>query len=519
MSSSIVPEPVVIAGAGPNGLMLAAELSLAGVHPLVLDRLTEWSGEQRANGMVGQVVRMMDRRGLYERLSGGPAAPQPAPHYMFAAFPLHLAALADNPVYTLMVPQRRIEEVLAERVAELGAEVRRGHEVVGLEQDADGVTVTVRGPDGPYELFTRFLVGADGGRSAVRRLAGIDFHGVTTDHTVSRTAHLSVPAALRDPATGGLRVPGYGAVPPFMHHRTERGVIAFAPFPNGAPLVSTLEWQPPGDPQRPADDAPFDLAELGASVHRILGVEVPFGPPEGAGPHLLRRLSGGNTRLAERYRAGRVLLLGDAAHVHSAIGGPGLNLGLQDAVNLGWKLAAQVHGWAPDGLLDTYNTERRPAAQRVTMHTRAQSALITPGGEITALRELFGELLHDPATVRRLADLIAGADIRYDHMEPWAPDRTLITAAGPARLAELTRNGRPLLLDCTPGSTVAAEAEPWKDRVDTVTAAPIPDDDTTALLLRPDCYIAWSTTASAPDDGERRALRTALERWFGAPAR
>jgi 2-polyprenyl-6-methoxyphenol hydroxylase-like FAD-dependent oxidoreductase len=523
-----MPIDVVIAGAGPNGLMLACELALAGVRPLVLERLPDPSDEQRANGLVGQVVRMLDRRGLHERLSGSTAPPQPAPFFMFGAFPLDLAALPDNPIYLLMVPQRRIEQMLAERASELGVEVRRGHEVTGLIQEPGIVTVEVTGPTGPYRIETRFLVGADGGRSVTRKLAGIGFPGVTTDRTISRSAHVSVPAELIDPAGGGLVVPGYGTVPPFMHHRTERGLFAFAPFPSGPPLVSTMELRPSGDDDRRQHEQPLTLSELRDSVRRVLGADVPLGPPEGDGPHMLRRLTGGNTRLADRFRDGRVLLVGDAAHVHSAIGGPGLNLGLQDAINLGWKLAAELRGWAPPGLLDSYEAERRPAAQRVTMHTQAQAVLVGPGSEVTALRELFGELLADRHTVRHLADLVAGVDIRYDMGTVpgdvgaaslpgrWAPDLVLHTETGTVRLAELTRDARPLLLDLTDGGTLSDDAAPWRDRVDVVTAR-CDDPNVTALLLRPDCYVAWASASPRPDDRQREELRSALTRWFGHP--
>jgi hypothetical protein len=246
------------------------------------------------------------------------------------------------------------------------------------------------------------------------------------------------------------------------------------------------------------------------AFRRVVGTDVPFGEPDGDGPNLLRRLIGGNTRIAERYRAGRVLLVGDAAHVHSAIGGQGLNLGLQDVVNLGWKLAAEVRGWAPPGLLDTYESERRPVGLRVTVNTEAQLALIAPGPEVTALRAVFGELLEDRTTVQRIADLISGADIRYDGMLGWAPDLVLRNGSGTVRLAELTRGGRPLLLDPTGADGELGEAAaPWRDRVDVVTAR-CDDPAVTAMLVRPDGYVAWSA-------GDTDGLRAALKRWFGEP--
>jgi hypothetical protein len=392
-----------------------------------------------------------------------------------------------------------------------------------LAQD-DAVTIEIAGPDGSYELRAQYLVGADGGRSLTRKLAGIDFPGVTQDTMVSRTANATVPAELVDPSTGGLSIPGYGSIPPFMHHRTERGLFVYAPFPDRPTLVSTAEWDEPGD-------SPMTLEELQQSAQRVLGVEIKLGPPEGDGPHVLRRVVGGNSRLAERFRAGRVLLVGDAAHVHSAIGGPGLNLGLQDTINLGWKLAAEIQGWAPDGLLDSYEAERRPVGERVVMHTQPQAALIAPGNEVTALRTLFTELLANPANIQHLADLMSGADIRYAGgahplVGRWAPDLVLDDVSGrPVRLAELTRTARPLLIDLSEKATFAAllatagdladraDVQPTDARrIEVVLGRGAAPGAPVALLIRPDGSVAWAADSDGPD--EREALGDALARWF-----
>ncbi len=461
---------VVIVGAGPTGLMLAGELGLHGVRATVLDRLPAPDPAPKANGLVGPVVQLLDYRGIYERLTGSAEPPRPTPMFMFGGFPLDLRGLAGNPVFTLPVPQRRLEEVLAARAVELGAEIRRGVELVSVDAADDGVRAELSTGS---SIRAKYLVGCDGAHSTVRKQASIGFPGVTDEDFVSRNASVRLPVT----ATGELDVPGTGRFRPYMQHRTPMGVFSFASFSPGVHVLSTYEWQ-----TAPDDSFPMTLDELRASLARVVG---PVRLDEA--PGLLRRSVSRNTRQADRYRAGRVFVAGDAAHVFTGFGGPGLNLALQDAANLAWKLAAAVHGWAPSGLLDTYHGERHPAAARVAVQTQAQTALLAPGTAVTALRTVFGELLADEPTRRRIVSWMTALD------ERWQADRTVSTVDGPVRLAELMRTGRPLLIG-------KADAEGWADRVLVVESNDEP------MLVRPDGLAAWR--------GEG-PLRDALSRWFG----
>ncbi|WP_330253947.1 FAD-dependent monooxygenase [Nocardia sp. NBC_00565] len=502
---------IIISGAGPNGLMLACELALAGVHPIVLEKLSEPSAEPKANGLVGQVIRFLDMRGLYHEFGGAPGAPQAVPGYAFSGIPMSFAQLRDNPMYILMLPQPKLVRLLEKRAVELGVEIRWGHELTELVQRDGGVTVSVTGPDGDYDIDTTFLIGADGGKSVVRKRAGIDFPGSTFEDKITRIAHVSLPEELRT-ADGGVEIPGVGRLP-FGHNRFERGVFVFAELEPGRPIIATTEF----DTEPASADVAMTVAELRDSVRRVLGVDVPIQPPHGPGPHALRRTIGQNTRQAERYRDGAVFLVGDAAHVHSAMGGPGLNLGIQDVANLGWKLAAHVNGWGPTGLLDTYQSERYPVGERVMMHSLSQLALMSPGPEITALRKLFTELLETPANAAHIAHLLAGSDLHYDLGDPHplagrlVPELTVETEGRQARVTELLHQARPVLLVLADDNGFADIAEPWRDRIDTVIATS-PEAPADALLIRPDGYVAWA--GESGDDADR--LRDALSRWFGA---
>ncbi|MCV7416171.1 FAD-dependent monooxygenase [Mycolicibacterium litorale] len=496
--------PVVISGAGPTGLMVACELALAGVRPVVLERLPAPSDEPKANGLIGQVVRMLDMRGLYEAFSGAAEPPKPMDQWMFSGLRVPLTGMRDNPMYALMIQQPRLVRLLADHARELGVDVRWGHELTGVRTTPDGVAVTASTAEGDVALDAAYLVGADGGRSGVRKLAGIGFPGHTSN-TVARLAHVEISDEIRSD-DGGLDVPGIGRLP-WGHHRLDDGGFIFAELEPGRPMVGTIEFG--GE----IDDAhPMTLDELRHSTRRVLGAELPFGPPAGDGPHALRRIAGQNTRQADRYRAGNVFLVGDSAHVHSAMGGPGLNLGLQDAMNLGWKLAAAVSGWAPANLLDTYHDERHPAGLRVMMHSMSQTALFGPGPEVGALRGLFAELLQLPSAAAHVAHLLAGSDVRYDTGDDHPLSGRLVpewTLADGRRVAELLHAGRPVLLDGS-GGAAARVAGAWAQRIDcveaTVAAGPV------ATLIRPDGYIVWATDGF---DGDGDGLSAALRRWFG----
>jgi 2-polyprenyl-6-methoxyphenol hydroxylase-like FAD-dependent oxidoreductase len=515
---------VVIAGAGPNGLMLAGELGLAGIRPVVLEPMPGPNPLRRANGVNGQGVRILDHRGLYGPLAGTPDPPQLNQRAMFAAFPLDLALVPHAQQFVFPVQQPELVQALADRAGEYDVDIRWGHALVGFDQDPDGVTVEVSGPDGAYQLRTQYLVGADGGSSPTRKLAGIGFPGMSSNDAVVRLGFdVLPPDEWLDAGSCGPDVPGFGRVPQLQFHRADGGVFAYGALGRrAAVLIFELDSAPREERRDDAVEPPMSLAELEASAKRVTGVDVSLRPASPEAELDLRRFSGINSRIASRYQEGRVVLVGDAAHVHSPMGGPGLNLGLQDAVNLGWKLAAVVSGRVEPTLLDSYEAERRPAAERVIMHSRAQLALVRPGPEVTALRELFSELLTEPDIVRRLSDLVSGAESRYlsgPAAHPmagyWVPDFAVANAGKTQRVAELARTGRPLLLDLTEGTAVSAALSDIADQLTVAVGQPVGDVSATALLVRPDGYVAWASSAAAPGAGELRELRRVLAQWFG----
>ncbi len=504
---------VIIVGAGPAGLMLATELCLAGVRPLVLERQPRLRETPKANGFNGQIVELLRYRGLLERVEAAAGRPvRPAPEAPFGGMHLDFSPLADPPIWAVPLPQPRLERLLDEHARELGAELRRGHEAAGVSQDDAAVAADVRGPDGACQLTARYLVGCDGAHSRVREGAGIPFPG-TTYPEVNRLGQVTVADSVTRLGNGDLDVPGLGRVRAGFT-RTDRGLFGFGSLTSGVLLVQTTE----DEPAEADDDAPMTLTEFSGSIRRVLGADLPIGE--------VIRLSRYTfaARQAGRYRDGRILLAGDAAHQFPATG-IGINFGMLDAVNLAWKLAAVIGGWAPPGLLDTYHSERHFAGARALLQTQAQVALRRgddPAAQ--ALRELFSELLADEQPLRRLGALIAGTSIRYPMPGPsphaltgtFAPDLILRTGQGTTSVAELMHTARPILLDLADRPDLRDTARDWQHRIDIHTARTDhrPAD---ALLIRPDACIAWVAAAGEPAGTAAPTLRAALAYWFGTP--
>ncbi|NYH52516.1 2-polyprenyl-6-methoxyphenol hydroxylase-like FAD-dependent oxidoreductase [Nocardiopsis arvandica] len=471
---------VIIAGGGPTGLMLACELRLHDVRVVVLERLAEPTEQSRGQGLHARSVEVMDQRGLLDRFLAVSEKFQVGGFFGGIVKPWPERLDTAHP-YGVATPQPVTEKLLNERALELGTEIRRGREVVGLSQDGDGVTVELA--DGT-RLRSRYLVGCDGGRSVVRKRLGVGFPGEPS--TVETL--LGEMEVTEDPETIAAVV-----------EEVRKTQLRFGLAPSGDEGLYRVVVPAEGVAEdRTAEPA---LDEFKQRLRAFAGTDF--------GVHSPRWLSrfGDATRQAEHYRVGRVLLAGDAAHTHPPTGGQGLNLGVQDAFNLGWKLAAAVDGWAPEGLLDSYHTERHPVGARVLDNTRAQITLLGSEPGPTALRELFSKLMDFEEVNRYVTGLITAVDVRYDfgegHELLGGRMRDVGLKRG-GRLYELTHGGRGLLLDQTGRLSV----EGWADRVDHVVDVS-GELDAPAVLLRPDGHVAWV--------GEEQGdLLDHLPRWFGA---
>lgn len=482
---------VIVVGAGPAGLVLAGELRLAGVDVIALERLVERTGESRGLGFTARTMEVFDQRGLLTRF--GDVETSNVGH--FGGLPVDFAVLEGAHQAAKSVPQSQTEASLEAWVNELGTDLRRGHEVISIDDDGNGVEVEVRGPDGEYTLNASYLVGCDGGRSMVRKAAGFDFPGTAA----------TLEMFLAD-------VEGLDLEPRMIGETFANGMVMVGPLPGGVTRLILCERGTP--PQKRTAAPSYDEVVVGWK--RVTGQDISHGRPVWVSSF------GDATRQATEYRRGRVLLAGDSAHIHLPAGGQGMNTSIQDAMNLGWKLAAVVRGRAPKELLDTYHDERHPVGQRLLMNTRAQGLLFLSGSEVQPLRDVLSELIKYEDVSRHLAGMVSGLEIHYDvggGQHPLLghrmPDQELVGADFKTRATQLLHSGRGVLLDLADNAVLRRRAAGWADRVDVVTAAPhgLADgsqlDGTTAVLVRPDGYVAWAAPGSHDD------LPMSLERWFG----
>lgn len=498
---SIKGHAVIIAGAGPTGLMLAGELALAGIDVAIVEpRADQKLAGSRAGGLHARTIEILDQRGIAERfLSEGQAAQVG----QFAGVPLDISNFPTRHPYSLGLWQNHIERILADWVDELGVVIYRGLRVVGFEQNENSVDVTL---SSGKSMQAEYLVGCDGGRSAVRKTAGIEFAG--WDPT---TSSLIAEAELAEEPEWGtcedaLGVHGLGRV----EYAMRDGEVVYADSGPVRIMVTEAHIGPNSEPT---------LHDLSEALIAVYGTD--YGVHS---PTWISRFTD-MTRQATAYRDRRVLLAGDAAHMHAPEGAQGLQIGVQDAVNLGWKLAQVVNRTAPESLLDTYHAERHPVAARILRTTMAYVALRRPDARTTALRDTVAELLEADEPRKRFAAMMFGLDIHYPLGEGHPllgrrmPDLDLVTDDGPLRVFTLLHRARPALLNL--GEPGSVDITPWADRVQLVEAryagpwelpalgaitAP------TAVLIRPDGHVAWV------GEGTRQGLTDALTAWFGGPA-
>jgi len=482
---------VAVVGGGPTGLMLACELALAGVRVRLFERRSTPVRESRALTMHPRSLEVLALRGLEERfLSRG--RPLPTGHFGLLDTRLDFSGLDTAFRFTLFLPQAVTEALLEERARELGVDLRRGHAVEALRWDAEGMELEGSAEGQPFACRARYVVGADGARSVVRRLAGIDFPGTET----TRTSMLGDAVLERPPSA------------PFLAINNAHGNAVIVPLGQGGVYRAIVtDAQREGTPLR----EPLTLEELKTSLERVAGSD--FGMKE---PQWLSRF-GNETRLADTYRRGRILLAGDAAHMHYPAGGQGLNVGLQDAMNLGWKLAAVLREGAPDALLDSYHRERQAVGRTLLRNTEAQSALMGFTPETLALRELMNGVLRNPAVNRHLAEHLGGLDVTYpEPLLPAPPDtRALLPEWTGRRLADVPlsladggqrrlyaglHSGRWLWLHSKGGPRVPLQGTPdWTPRMETLEIdapqAEGPLHGVGGLLVRPDGHVAWAWAA------------------------
>jgi 2-polyprenyl-6-methoxyphenol hydroxylase-like FAD-dependent oxidoreductase len=490
---------VVIAGGGPTGLMLAGELALAGVDVAIVERRASQDlPGSRAGGLQSRTIEVLDQRGIADRfLSQG----QKAQVAGFAGTRLDISDFPTRHPYGLGLWQKHIERILAGWVGELAVPIHYGTEVTGFAQDDTGVDVEL---SGGRSLRAQYLVGCDGGRSVVRKTAGIEFPG--WDPTTSSL--LAEAEMTEEPELGVRRTPSGTHALGKVEYEVKDGEVVYKK--GGTVGVMLTESQ--------VGRSEPTLRDLSEGLIAVYGTDYGIHSPT-----WITRFTD-VTRQAAAYREGRVLLAGDAAHVHSPVGGQGLNTGVQDAVNLGWKLAQVVKKTSPESLLDTYHAERHPVAARVLRKTMAQVALMRVDDRTEALRDTVSELLSMDEPRKRFAAMMSGLDIHYDLGEGHPllgrrmPDLDLVTADGPLRLFTLLHDARPVLLNL--GEPGGFDITPWADRVQLVDAEydgpwelPVLGAVTapTAVLIRPDGYVAWV------GDLTQLGLADALTTWFGSP--
>ncbi|MFG3691691.1 FAD-dependent monooxygenase [Micromonospora sp. NPDC047740] len=481
---------VVIVGAGPTGLLLAGDLAAAGVRTTVLERRLEESNLTRAFAVHARTLEQLDARGLADELIATGA--QVPSLRLFGGVRVDLSSLPSRHPFVLITPQYQVERLLQRRAVAAGANLVRGAEVTGLRQDADGVDVDVTTQDGPVTVRASYVVGADGLRSRVRAALGLPFPGKAVV-----TSLMLADVRLAEPPRDVLMVNAVGDAFAFV-----------APFGDG--WYRVFAWNRRN--QQP-DGVPVDLTELREVTREALGTD--FGMHD---PRWMSRFHS-DERQAPQYRVGRVFLAGDAAHVHSPAGGQGMNTGLQDAANLGWKLAAAVQGRAADGLLDTYHAERHPVGRMVLRGSGAiiRLALIRSRPAQVARTMILRIALRLGPARRRMAGMISGVGIRYvaprgahPQVGTRAEDLPLAGDQAGGRLAEALRGGMFVLV--APSGADAAAARAWGDRVRVVT----PTAATPLTLVRPDGYIAWVSEESDPGRRDEQ-LCVAFGEWCGAP--